>query len=398
MGGLAVIYPPTATLESGSITPSHIQPFHLDQQFLQHPSSMNVTLMNTAAASMTPAVAMMQLHQMALQQQAAALMNMQLPTSNFIVMGAGGSVAAPELNSSSMAIPSIAPMVASAHASTSPVAMMKVGSPDHSILLLTKASTSAAGAAAHSHHNHHQQHDDSNSSNGDQQHAASIHDPAPCQHNNWDNLRAKSSIATLCCRDCSKKWKQRFPIKMLCPEFHMERVCAFGINCPFLHVHRYKSIEKSPNPVGHVTGATRNAGFANMALDVLAENPTLWPRDVVDQVRVRYIASQDDEIAAAPSSEGPRSVSSNGTSSPLTPQQRRASGFALLPASFFSRSSAVLRSTTNQAHTTVSDDDTHPAKAATTNEDMWAAPEQKDRCLPQRCALASMRPTARLSH
>jgi hypothetical protein len=120
--------------------------------------------------------------------------------------------------------------------------------------------------------------------------APTVDDPVPCEHNNWDNLRAKNSIVTLCCRDCQKKYKQMFPIRNLCPEFHTRLVCAFGTDCPFLHVHRFKSVAKSPNPPGHVVGSVRNARFASIAIDVLADNPGKEPRDVVSEVRARYQA------------------------------------------------------------------------------------------------------------
>jgi hypothetical protein len=233
----------------------------------------------------------------------------------------------------------------------------------------------------------------------DQQAAATIHEPAPCQHNNWDNLRAKSSIATLCCRDCSKKWKQRFPIKMLCPEFHMERMCAFGVHCPFLHVHRYKSIEKSPNAVGHVTRATRNAEFANIAIDVLAENPNLWPRDVVDQVRLRYIAAQE----AAELTTSANSVASNESSAPKTPQQRT-SGFAVLPVSFFSRGNSMQRNGSADVASSQNPNPASPSSFVVKTVAMTADGHDHTRHssaaimerAPQRCAMASRLSAAHL--
>lgn len=125
----------------------------------------------------------------------------------------------------------------------------------------------------------------------------------PCAHNNWDNLRAKHSIVTLCCRDCQKKWKQDFPIRNLCAEFHSKLQCAFDVNCPFLHVHRFKSQEKSPNPANHVVGAARDESYVKIAQEVLAEFPGKYPSDVVSMVNERY--------ALARSTNNMSSLSSN---------------------------------------------------------------------------------------
>ncbi|CUG14967.1 Hypothetical protein, putative [Bodo saltans] len=114
------------------------------------------------------------------------------------------------------------------------------------------------------------------------------HFPPPCSHNNWDSLRAKKYVVTLSCRDCQQKWKQLFPLTNLCPEFHLHSACAFGDDCPFLHIHRFKSAHKSPNAQDHVVGAVRNELFAQVAIEVLAEFPGRVPRDVVDVVHSRF--------------------------------------------------------------------------------------------------------------
>lgn len=134
----------------------------------------------------------------------------------------------------------------------------------------------------------------------------------PCEHNNWDNLRAKNSIVTLCCRDCQKKWKQHFPIRNLCPEFHARLSCAFGVNCPYLHVHRFKSLEKSPNPLGHVIGSTRDAVFAAAALQILEKHPGAMPRDVLPEV-LQQLASHDG-VQNAAFSQAPRETDAKALS------------------------------------------------------------------------------------
>lgn len=111
----------------------------------------------------------------------------------------------------------------------------------------------------------------------------------PCGHNNWDNLRAKNSVVTLCCRDCQQKWKQVFPIADLCPEFHQSATCAFGPHCPMLHVHRFKSVLKSPNPPGYVPGTVADALFSQCARDVLARHHhRTLPREIVGEVIALY--------------------------------------------------------------------------------------------------------------
>jgi hypothetical protein len=75
----------------------------------------------------------------------------------------------------------------------------------------------------------------------------------------------------------------------VCPEFHAQSACAFGDDCPFLHVHRFKSAFKSPNAPGHVIGAERDEDFANIVLEVLAEFPGMEPRDVRDVVQKRLL-------------------------------------------------------------------------------------------------------------
>jgi hypothetical protein len=117
--------------------------------------------------------------------------------------------------------------------------------------------------------------------------------PPPCRHNNWDNLRAKNSVVTLCCRDCQSKWKLQFPIRAMCVEFHQCMSCAFGVSCPYLHVHRFKSIVKSPNPVGHVTGAVKDPLWEYCAREVLAHyqqqsGQQVLPSMVIEEVRERY--------------------------------------------------------------------------------------------------------------
>lgn len=130
--------------------------------------------------------------------------------------------------------------------------------------------------------------------------SATVFDPPPCQHNNWDNLRAKNAVVTLCCRDCLTKWKLQFPIKDLCSEFHSKLECAFGVNCPLLHVHRFKSVQKSPNPAGHVVGSTRDPLFAAVALEVMMNNPGKLPGEVVGTVMAQYaqkVAQKEAEPA-----------------------------------------------------------------------------------------------------
>eukprot|EP01060_Flectonema_neradi_P009348 TRINITY_DN1666_c1_g2_i1.p1 TRINITY_DN1666_c1_g2~~TRINITY_DN1666_c1_g2_i1.p1 ORF type:complete len:240 (+),score=45.11 TRINITY_DN1666_c1_g2_i1:46-765(+) len=70
----------------------------------------------------------------------------------------------------------------------------------------------------------------------------------PCEHNNWDNIRARSGAITLRCRTCQSQW--RVPLQTLrrCPHFGSDansKKCQKGDKCHKLHIHRKKQRAES---------------------------------------------------------------------------------------------------------------------------------------------------------
>eukprot|EP01060_Flectonema_neradi_P025936 TRINITY_DN3479_c1_g2_i1.p1 TRINITY_DN3479_c1_g2~~TRINITY_DN3479_c1_g2_i1.p1 ORF type:complete len:185 (+),score=30.61 TRINITY_DN3479_c1_g2_i1:66-620(+) len=60
----------------------------------------------------------------------------------------------------------------------------------------------------------------------------------PCNHNSWDNIRAKRGCMTLRCRDCQQKWKAEAACLRRCRTFANGN-CKLP-NCPKTHIHRFK--------------------------------------------------------------------------------------------------------------------------------------------------------------
>eukprot|EP00760_Papus_ankaliazontas_P029319 PhM_4_TR419/c5_g2_i2/m.23560 len=91
-----------------------------------------------------------------------------------------------------------------------------------------------------------------------------------CRHNNWDNVRVKKGVVTLACRICRVKWKTVSTI-VKCPDF-FHGLCLLGVDCPLLHVHRYKNRVKSPDPVNYTGAEEQNmivSAAANAVLKAL---------------------------------------------------------------------------------------------------------------------------------
>lgn len=75
----------------------------------------------------------------------------------------------------------------------------------------------------------------------------------PCEHNEWDSVRAKQGVALLRCRVCSTPWRTVLSNRdgpalwHRCSAFDRGE-CTLGPSCPALHVHRRKQKPgKSPD-------------------------------------------------------------------------------------------------------------------------------------------------------
>ena len=89
-----------------------------------------------------------------------------------------------------------------------------------------------------------------NSSDGDEQVASLKSESAsvkkeekklatpPCEHNSWDNIRAKRGCMTLRCRVCQHKWKAEAAALRRCRTFAMGS-CR-SRDCQKTHIHRFK--------------------------------------------------------------------------------------------------------------------------------------------------------------
>ncbi|KAJ9464490.1 hypothetical protein DIPPA_24771 [Diplonema papillatum] len=64
----------------------------------------------------------------------------------------------------------------------------------------------------------------------------------PCDHNEWDNVRAKKDCITLRCRVCSAKWKTRSAALSRCKAFQ-NNTCSE--DCDGVHIFRHKSNKKA---------------------------------------------------------------------------------------------------------------------------------------------------------
>eukprot|EP01060_Flectonema_neradi_P035168 TRINITY_DN638_c0_g1_i1.p1 TRINITY_DN638_c0_g1~~TRINITY_DN638_c0_g1_i1.p1 ORF type:complete len:151 (+),score=25.24 TRINITY_DN638_c0_g1_i1:83-535(+) len=60
----------------------------------------------------------------------------------------------------------------------------------------------------------------------------------PCDHNSWDNIRAKRGCMTLRCRVCQQKWKAEAAALRRCRTFAMGS-CRTR-DCQKTHIHRFK--------------------------------------------------------------------------------------------------------------------------------------------------------------
>ena len=60
-----------------------------------------------------------------------------------------------------------------------------------------------------------------------------------CEHNNWDNVRARKGSVTLRCRTCQSQWRVPLQLVRRCPNFDTSRGCR-KTTCNKLHVHRSK--------------------------------------------------------------------------------------------------------------------------------------------------------------
>eukprot|EP01061_Rhynchopus_euleeides_P041224 TRINITY_DN7146_c0_g1_i1.p3 TRINITY_DN7146_c0_g1~~TRINITY_DN7146_c0_g1_i1.p3 ORF type:complete len:195 (+),score=86.45 TRINITY_DN7146_c0_g1_i1:328-912(+) len=67
--------------------------------------------------------------------------------------------------------------------------------------------------------------------------------PAPCCHNQWDNLRAKRDTVALRCRVCQSQWKTHTLRQNKCPDFTNNN-CPRGDACSMVHVFRFKVTSK----------------------------------------------------------------------------------------------------------------------------------------------------------
>ena len=93
--------------------------------------------------------------------------------------------------------------------------------------------------------------EESNTSNGSGGAKPAKPEPVtpPCEHNNWDNIRARSGAITLRCRTCQSQW--RVPLQTLrrCPHFGSDansKKCQKGDKCHKLHIHRKKQRAETP--------------------------------------------------------------------------------------------------------------------------------------------------------
>eukprot|EP01064_Diplonema_japonicum_P015180 TRINITY_DN22944_c0_g1_i1.p2 TRINITY_DN22944_c0_g1~~TRINITY_DN22944_c0_g1_i1.p2 ORF type:complete len:138 (+),score=19.08 TRINITY_DN22944_c0_g1_i1:68-481(+) len=71
----------------------------------------------------------------------------------------------------------------------------------------------------------------------------------PCEHNCWDNLRAKRDTVTLRCRLCQRQWKTQTLRLQRCPNFSRTSkiTCPEGEECALIHVYRFKLSSKKRN-------------------------------------------------------------------------------------------------------------------------------------------------------
>ena len=61
----------------------------------------------------------------------------------------------------------------------------------------------------------------------------------PCDHNTWDNVRARKGAVTLRCRTCQSQWRVLLQSVRRCPHFDTGR-CQKAGQCAKLHVFRSK--------------------------------------------------------------------------------------------------------------------------------------------------------------
>ena len=119
-------------------------------------------------------------------------------------------------------------------------------------------------------------------------------DGQACMHNHWDNIRVKKGIVTLACRYCKQKWKLPHPIPNKCPDFY-RGYCPFGPHCPYLHIHRFKSKAKSPDPSNYSPDVIIDATFRDAAQEVLNRHePNTSPSAIYEEVIIAFAVKQQD--------------------------------------------------------------------------------------------------------
>ena len=100
---------------------------------------------------------------------------------------------------------------------------------------------------------------------------------------------------TLCCRFCNAKWKLPQSVDNKCPDFY-RGFCPFGPHCPFLHIHRFNSKTKSPDPPNYGGGIVKDCDFAAVARSILTEeHGKKRPTDVYEEVIVAYALQQQQQ-------------------------------------------------------------------------------------------------------
>ena len=137
-----------------------------------------------------------------------------------------------------------------------------------------------------------------------------------CSHNHWDNIRVKKGIVTLACRFCKARWKLAHPIESKCPSFYAG-FCPFGPHCPLVHVHRFKSKIKSPDPPNYFEGGiAKDCDFSAVVRSILEKHQggeaVKSPADVYEEVIVAYALRQQQEGGGA----SPNAVLSEEETSP----------------------------------------------------------------------------------
>eukprot|EP00659_Diplonema_papillatum_P017246 gene17246-26475_t len=90
--------------------------------------------------------------------------------------------------------------------------------------------------------------------------------PMLCTHNDWDNMRVKKRFMSLRCRECFMQFKMPTELVVKCFDFFHFSTCADGEQCPFFHIHKYKTRRKEVKHTFEATAAARQAMAKGIAL------------------------------------------------------------------------------------------------------------------------------------